>query len=121
MRAQNAEPETAVRLVRGAVDGSEDPLIPGAWVVERVDEKAVAEGRVWPQSRGSQLVGHTVGSLPGERTLEPPKRPPQRQLGRGFCIWRETGRALPGRPGWEVGPAGEQAASSVDRVDGASG
>ena len=70
MRAQNAEPETAVRLVRGAVDGSEDPLIPGAWVVERVDEKAVAEGRVWPQSRGSQLVGHTVGSLPGERTLD---------------------------------------------------
>jgi 16S rRNA (cytosine967-C5)-methyltransferase len=52
------------------VDGSEDPLIPGAWVVERVDEKAVAEGRVWPQSRGSQLVGHTVGSLPGERTLD---------------------------------------------------
>ena len=49
---------------------SEDPLIPGAWVVDRVDEKAVAEGRVWPQSRGSQLVGHTVGSLPGERTLD---------------------------------------------------
>jgi 16S rRNA (cytosine967-C5)-methyltransferase len=70
MRAQNAEPETAVRLVRGTVDGSEDPLIPGAWVVERVDEKAVAEGRVWPQSRGSQLVGHTVGSSPGERTLD---------------------------------------------------
>ena len=70
MRAQNAEPETAVRLVRGAVDGVEDPLIPGAWVVDRVDEKAVAEGRIWPQSRGSQLVGHAVGSLPGERTLD---------------------------------------------------
>jgi len=70
MRAQNAEPETAVRLVRGAVEGSEDRLIPGAWVVDRVDEKAVAEGRIWPQSRGSQLVGHTVGSLPEERTLD---------------------------------------------------
>ena len=70
MRAQNAEPETAVRLVRGAVEGSEDPLIPGAWVVDRVDEMAVAEGRIWPQSRGSQLVGHTVGSLPEERTLD---------------------------------------------------
>ena len=70
MRAQNAEAETAVRLVRGAVDGREDPLIPGAWVVDRVDEQAVAEGRVWPQSRGSQLVGHAVGSRPGERTLD---------------------------------------------------
>ena len=70
MRAQNAEPEIAVRLVRGAVAGREDPLIPGAWVVDRVDETAVAEGRVWPQSRGSQLVGHAVGARPGERTLD---------------------------------------------------
>jgi 16S rRNA (cytosine967-C5)-methyltransferase len=70
MRAQNAEPETAVRLVRGAVDGREDPLIRGAWVVDRVDEHGVAEGRVWPQSRGSQLVGHVVGSRHGERTLD---------------------------------------------------
>ena len=51
------------RLVRGAIDGREDPLIPGAWVVDRVDETALAEGRIWPQSRGSQLVGHVVGSL----------------------------------------------------------
>ncbi len=70
MAAQNAEPETAVRLVRGSVDGREDSLIPGAWVVDRVDEVAVAEGRVWPQSRASQLVGHVVGSRPGERTLD---------------------------------------------------
>jgi 16S rRNA (cytosine967-C5)-methyltransferase len=70
MAAQNAEPETAVRLVRGAVDGREDPLIPGAWVVDRVDEAAVAAGRIWPQSRASQLAGHAVGSRPGERTLD---------------------------------------------------
>jgi 16S rRNA (cytosine967-C5)-methyltransferase len=70
MAAQNEEPETAVRLVRGTVEGSEDPLIPRAWVVERVDEKALAEGRIWPQSRASQLVGHVVGSHPGERTLD---------------------------------------------------
>ena len=89
MRAQNAEPETAVRLVRGAVDGSEDPLIPGAWVVERVDEKAVAEGRVWPQSRGSQLVGHTVGSLPGERTLDLCAAPG----GKATMLAGEVGRA----------------------------
>ncbi len=70
MRVQNAEPETAVRLVHGSVGGREDPSIPGAWVVDRVDEDAVAAGRLWPQSRGSQLVGHAVGSLPGERTLD---------------------------------------------------
>ena len=70
MRAQNTEPETAVRLVRGVVEGREDPSIPGAWVVDRVDEAAVAEGRIWPQSRGSQLAGHAVGARAGERTLD---------------------------------------------------
>jgi 16S rRNA (cytosine967-C5)-methyltransferase len=70
MVAQNDEPETAVRLVRGEVDGREDPDIPGAWVVDRVDEDAVAAGRVWPQSRASQLVGHAVGARPDERTLD---------------------------------------------------
>src|SRR5262249_41777538 len=56
-------------LVRGEIDGRADPDIPGAWVVERVDEAALAEGRVWPQSRGSQLAGLAVGSLGGERVL----------------------------------------------------
>ena len=70
MAAQNEEPETAVEGVRGAIDGRADPLIPGAWVVDRVDETALAEGRIWPQSRGSQLVGHVVGSLAAERTLD---------------------------------------------------
>ena len=70
MRAQNEEPETAVRLVRGAIEGTEDPELPGAWVVDRVDEQALAEGRIWPQSRASQLVGLAVGSRPGERTLD---------------------------------------------------
>jgi 16S rRNA (cytosine967-C5)-methyltransferase len=70
MVAQNEEPETAVRLVRGAIAGREDPEIPGARVVERVDEQALAEGRIWPQSRASQLVGLAVGSQPDERTLD---------------------------------------------------
>ena len=70
MAAQNAEAETAVRLVRGAIEGREDSVIPGAWVVERVDEQALADGRIWPQSRASQLVGHVVGSRSGERTLD---------------------------------------------------
>ena len=44
--------------------------VPGAWRVERIDEKALAEGRIWPQSRASQLVGLAVGAREGERTLD---------------------------------------------------
>jgi 16S rRNA (cytosine967-C5)-methyltransferase len=58
MRAQNEPPETAVRTPAGpqVVDA-----IPPAWL---------AEGRVWPQSRGSQLAGAAVGARPGERILD---------------------------------------------------
>jgi 16S rRNA (cytosine967-C5)-methyltransferase len=70
MLAQNEPAETAVRLVRGKIDGEADVEIPGAWLVERVDEQAIAEGRVWPQSRGSQLAGLAVGAREGERTLD---------------------------------------------------
>jgi len=69
MRVQNEPPETIVRLVRGAPPG-EPTDIPGAYRVDRVDERALAEGRVWPQSRGSQLVGLVVGAREGERTLD---------------------------------------------------
>jgi 16S rRNA (cytosine967-C5)-methyltransferase len=70
MRALNEPPERVVRLVRGEVDGAPDAAIPGAWHVERIDETAVAEGRIWPQSRGSQLAGLAVGAREGERTLD---------------------------------------------------
>ncbi len=70
MLAQNEPAEVAVRLVRGTIDGRPDPDLPGAVVVDRLDEAAVEEGRVWPQSRGSQLVGHVVGARDGERTLD---------------------------------------------------
>jgi len=70
MRAQNEPAETVVRLVRGEIDGRPDTEIPGAWHVERVDETALAEGRVWPQSRASQLVGLAVGAREDERTLD---------------------------------------------------
>jgi 16S rRNA (cytosine967-C5)-methyltransferase len=69
MRAQNEAPETVVRLVRGEVEG-EPTDVPGAWRVARVDEQALAEGRIWPQSRASQLAGLAVGSQPGERVLD---------------------------------------------------
>ncbi len=69
MRAQNEAPDTVVRLVRGEIDG--EPLeLPGAYRVERVDEQALAEGRIWPQSLGSQLAGLAAGSRAGERILD---------------------------------------------------
>jgi 16S rRNA (cytosine967-C5)-methyltransferase len=69
MRAQNEAPETVVRLIRGEIDGELTDL-PGAYRVDRVDERALAEGRIWPQSRGSQLAALVVGSRKGERTLD---------------------------------------------------
>jgi 16S rRNA (cytosine967-C5)-methyltransferase len=69
MRAQNQAPETVVRLVRGEIEG-EPTDVPGAWRVARVDEGALAEGRIWPQSRGSQLAGLVVGSRRGELVLD---------------------------------------------------
>jgi 16S rRNA (cytosine967-C5)-methyltransferase len=69
MRAQNEPPETVVRLVSGEPPG-EPTDIPGAFRVERIDERALAEGRVWPQSRGSQLAGLAVEAREGERTLD---------------------------------------------------
>jgi 16S rRNA (cytosine967-C5)-methyltransferase len=58
MRAQNESPETAVRTREGPQVLDE---IPPAWI---------EEGRVWPQSRGSQLAGSAVGAQPGERILD---------------------------------------------------
>ncbi len=69
MRAQNEPAETVVRLVRGTIDG-EPTDVPGAYRVARVDEQAVAEGRIWPQSRASILAGLAVGAGPGDRTLD---------------------------------------------------
>ena len=73
MRAQNEPPETVVRLnprKPARLEGRPDPDVPGALHVERVDERAVADGLVWPQSRGSILAGLCVGAREGERTLD---------------------------------------------------
>jgi 16S rRNA (cytosine967-C5)-methyltransferase len=75
MRAQNEPPETVVRLNRrqpesARVEGTPDPDIPDALRVERVDEAALEQGLIWPQSRGSQLAGLAVGARDGERTLD---------------------------------------------------
>jgi 16S rRNA (cytosine967-C5)-methyltransferase len=71
MRAMNEPLETVVRVVRGEPpSGAEATDIPGAYRLERVPEGLVAAGRVWPQSRGSQLAGLCVGSAEGERVLD---------------------------------------------------
>jgi len=71
MRAMNAALETVVRLVDGDLPaGAETTDIPRAYRVERVDENLVASGRIWPQSRGSQLAGLCVDSVDGERVLD---------------------------------------------------
>ncbi len=44
--------------------------VPGAYRVDRVDERALADGRIWPQSRASQLAALAVGSREGERILD---------------------------------------------------
>jgi 16S rRNA (cytosine967-C5)-methyltransferase len=69
MRAQNEPLEVVVRLIRGEAPG-EPTDVPGAYRVERVDDRALVEGRIRPQSRASQLAGLVVGSREGERTLD---------------------------------------------------
>src|SRR5207237_1144952 len=63
MRAQNEPPETVVRALRGDPRG-EPTDIPGAYRVERIDEDALAAGKIWPQSRGSQLAGLVARAQP---------------------------------------------------------
>jgi 16S rRNA (cytosine967-C5)-methyltransferase len=67
MRAQNEPPEL---VVRGEVEDGEQTDVPGAYRVARVDERALAEGRIWPQSRASQLAALVVGARDGERILD---------------------------------------------------
>jgi 16S rRNA (cytosine967-C5)-methyltransferase len=67
MRAQNEPPEL---VVRGEQSDGEATDIPGAYRVPRVDEQALAEGRIWPQSRASQLAALAVGSQRGEKVLD---------------------------------------------------
>jgi 16S rRNA (cytosine967-C5)-methyltransferase len=69
MRTQNEQPETIVRVVRGEIDG-EATDVPGAVRVSRVDQGALEQGRIWPQSRASILAGLAVGSGSGDHVLD---------------------------------------------------
>jgi 16S rRNA (cytosine967-C5)-methyltransferase len=70
-RTMNEPLETVIRVVRGdAPAGAQETDVPGAYRVERVDDLAVADGRLWPQSRGSQVAGLAVQAQDGERVLD---------------------------------------------------
>ena len=66
-RAQN---EPGELVVRSAEAVGEPTDVPGAYRVDRVDPVALDEGRVWPQSRGSQVAALALGSRDGERILD---------------------------------------------------
>jgi len=70
MRGQNEPPPVVVRHVRGQSPDGSATDIPGAYTVDRVDEKALERGEIWPQSRGSQLAGLCVRSGPADRVLD---------------------------------------------------
>jgi 16S rRNA (cytosine967-C5)-methyltransferase len=71
MRGMNEPLETVVRLVRGEPPPSAEATdVPGAYRIDRVPDGLVTAGRIWPQSRGSQLAGLCVGSQEGERVLD---------------------------------------------------
>ena len=95
MRAQNEAPETIVRLVVGRIDG-ELTDAPGDYPVDRVDERALAEGRIWSQSGGSQLAGIVVGSREDERILDlcaAPGGKATQLLGEVTAVEKHPGRA----------------------------
>jgi 16S rRNA (cytosine967-C5)-methyltransferase len=66
-RAQN---EPGELVVRAAEPVGQPTDVPGAYRVERVDPELLAAGRIWPQSRGSQLAALVLGSGDGERILD---------------------------------------------------
>ena len=76
MRAQNEPPERCLRLNRRKVadlddyPGGRDSDLPEARIVERIPDDWLQQGLAWPQSRGSQLAGLSVGAEDGERILD---------------------------------------------------
>jgi 16S rRNA (cytosine967-C5)-methyltransferase len=118
-RAQNDPPETVVRVVRGDVEG-EPTEIPGAVRVKRVDEEALADGRIWPQSRGSQLAGLVVGARAGERTLDlcaAPGGKATQLAGEVVAVEKHEGRARELRANVERLRAGNVTVVHADALD----
>jgi 16S rRNA (cytosine967-C5)-methyltransferase len=113
MAAQNDPPELAVRvntLRAGQVDlgvpGHGDPELPEALVLDGpfdvAGSRALADGLIWPQSRGSMLAARLLDPEPGMRVLDLCSAPGGKagQLaalmadrGRLVCVERHPGRA----------------------------
>jgi 16S rRNA (cytosine967-C5)-methyltransferase len=95
MRAQNRPPETVVRVLQGEVQG-EPTDVPDAVRVARVDERALEQGRIWPQSRGSIIAGLAVDSKLGERVLDlcaAPGGKASQLVGEVVAVEKHEGRA----------------------------
>ena len=113
MAAQNEPAETAVRintLRAGAVDlgvpAHGDPEIPEALVLDApfdvAGSAAFADGRIWPQSRGSMLPARILAPEPGMRVLDLCAAPGGKSgqlaalmadTGELVCVERHPGRA----------------------------
>ncbi len=65
-----AQNEPGELVVRSAEPVGEPTDVPGAYRVDRVDPAELAAGRIWPQSRASQLAALVVGARDGERILD---------------------------------------------------
>ena len=70
MRPRTSRPRRSSASSAATIEGEPTRTSRARWHVERVDEQALAEGRIWPQSRGSQLAGLAVGAREGERVLD---------------------------------------------------
>jgi 16S rRNA (cytosine967-C5)-methyltransferase len=73
LETQNEPPPTVVRVVAKATildDAEPDPELPQAVRVDRIPDSWVERGVAWPQSRGSQIAGLSVGAKEGERVLD---------------------------------------------------
>jgi 16S rRNA (cytosine967-C5)-methyltransferase len=113
MAAQNEPPELAVRvnsLYDGAVDlgvpAHGDPELPEALVLDQpfdvAESGALAQGAIWPQSRGSMLAARLVAPAPGMRVLDLCSAPGgkagqlaalMQDTGTLVCVERHPGRA----------------------------
>jgi 16S rRNA (cytosine967-C5)-methyltransferase len=102
MRAQNEPPERCLRLNRRKVadlddyPGGRDPDLPEARIVQRIPDDWLEQGLAWPQSRGSQLAGLSVGAEDGERSLDlcaAPGGKATQLLGDVVAVERHEGRA----------------------------
>jgi 16S rRNA (cytosine967-C5)-methyltransferase len=73
LETQNEPSPTVVRVVAKAMipdEAEPDRELPQAVRLDRIPDGWVERGVAWPQSRGSQIAGLSVGAREGERVLD---------------------------------------------------